>query len=89
MCSVAGACLHETSRARYSFVCLDCPGRDEVQSRLVVLAGSKVFCANPCHAVDLEYLPIINLDPNVPSLESFHAILCLDEASDMVTDKVA
>jgi hypothetical protein len=60
------------------FVGLDRPGRNEVQSRLVVLAGSKVFCANSCHAVDLEYLPIINLDRNVPSLDSFHAILCLD-----------
>jgi hypothetical protein len=29
-----------------------------------------MVCANPCHAVDLEFLPIINLDRNVPSLES-------------------
>jgi hypothetical protein len=54
---------------------LDRPGRDEILSRLVVLAGSKMVCANPCHAVDLEYLLIINLDRNVPLLEPFHANL--------------
>ncbi len=33
--------------------------------------------AKPYHAVDLEYLPIINLVRNAPLLASFHAI-CLD-----------
>jgi hypothetical protein len=59
-------------------MCLNRPDRDEVRSRLVMFAASKIVCANPCHAVYLEYLPIINIDPSIPSLESSHAILCLD-----------
>jgi hypothetical protein len=56
------------------FACLDSLGRDEVRSCLVVLALSKLVCANPCHTVDLKYLPIINLDRCVLLLEFFHAI---------------
>jgi hypothetical protein len=33
--------------------------------------------AEAYHAVHLEYLPIINLERNVPSLASFRAITCL------------
>jgi hypothetical protein len=33
--------------------------------------------AKPYHAVHLEYLTIINLVRNVPSLTSFHVLICL------------